>query len=50
MKRREKNIHLGEAGLNDGLVGEYRGEVGLNEGDCWLYLGEVGEKEGEVGE
>lgn len=25
--------HLGEAGLNDGLVGEYRGDVGLNDGD-----------------
>lgn len=42
--------HLGDAGLNDGLVGEYRGDVGLNDGDWGLYLGDVGEKEGDVGE
>lgn len=24
----------GEAGLNEGLVGEYRGEEGLKDGDC----------------
>jgi hypothetical protein len=45
-------IHLqrGEAGLNEGLVGEYRGEAGLKDGDCGVYRGEVGEKLGDVGE
>lgn len=42
--------HLGDVGLKEGLVGEYRGEVGLNDGDCGLYRGDVGEKDGEVGE
>ena len=32
-RQRTKNLHRGDAGLNDGLVGEYRGDVGLNDGD-----------------
>lgn len=28
-----KYSHLGDAGLNDGLVGEYHGKVGLSDGD-----------------
>jgi hypothetical protein len=40
-----------EAGLKEGLVGEYRGDVGEKDGDCGLYRGgEVGENEGKVGE
>lgn len=27
-------LQRGDAGLNDGLVGEYRGEEGLKDGDC----------------
>ena len=46
----EENSHRGDAGLNEGLVGEYRGEVGLKDGDWGLYRGEVGENDGEVGE
>ena len=45
-----RNLQRGEAGLNDGLVGEYLGDVGLNDGDWGLYLGDAGEKEGDVGE
>lgn len=45
-----ENLHRGDVGLKDGLVGEYRGDVGLNDGDCGLYLGDVGENDGEVGE
>lgn len=48
--RKSEHVHLGEAGLKDGLVGEYLGDVGLNDGDCGLYRGDVGENEGEVGE
>lgn len=50
------NSHIGEAGLNAGLVGEYRceGDVGLYDGDAGLYRGENdgddGEYLGEVGE
>ncbi|KAJ7236368.1 hypothetical protein C8J57DRAFT_1247861 [Mycena rebaudengoi] len=51
MKRlNETHLHRGDAGLNDGLVGEYRGDVGLNDGDCGMYHGEVGENDGEMGE
>ena len=42
-----RNLHRGDAGLNDGLVGEYRGEVGLKDGDWGLYRGDVGENDGE---
>jgi hypothetical protein len=27
-------LQRGDAGLNEGLVGEYRGDEGLKEGDC----------------
>lgn len=27
-------LQRGDAGLNEGLVGEYRGEEGLKDGDC----------------
>ena len=55
-KRKEGDSHIGDAGLNDGLVGEYscEGDVGLYEGDAGLYLGEKlgddGEYLGLVGE
>ena len=45
-----EHSHRGDAGLKDGLVGEYRGEVGLKDGDWGLYRGDVGENDGEVGE
>ena len=34
--RRNQDLHRGDAGLNEGLVGEYRGEVGLKDGDWGL--------------
>jgi hypothetical protein len=32
-RNRRRYIQHGDAGLKDGLVGEYRGDVGLNDGD-----------------
>ena len=44
-----RNLHRGDAGLKEGLVGEYLGDVGLKDGDCGLYRGDVGENDGDVG-